>query len=120
MDAYYRITASTGSVWRPRGEENGGSVTEAYRGVEHVEHFDGGVFVGGASDVHRLDVRRVVEVDQFFGDLGDWEGANQVSKSGDKTYIKEWFIDCIFIGLILDGYKWLRSNFFIELYLVRF
>ena len=71
------------------GEENGGSVTEAYRGVEHVEHFDGGVFVGGASDVHRLDVRRVVEVDQFFGDLGDWEGANQVSKSGDKTYIKE-------------------------------
>ena len=77
MDAYYRIT---GSDWGPRGEENGPSVTEAYRGVEHVEHFDGGVFVGAARDVHRLDVRRVVEVDHFFGDLGDWKGASRVSK----------------------------------------
>ena len=57
---------------------------EAYRSVEHVEHFDGRVFAGGAGDVHRLDVCGVVEVDQFFGDLGDWQGASHVSKSGDK------------------------------------
>ena len=77
MDAYYRITGSTASDRGPSGEE-------AYRSVEHVEHFDGRVFAGGAGDVHRLDVCGVVEVDQFFGDLGDWQGASHVSKSGDK------------------------------------
>lgn len=40
-----------------------------YRPVESVQNLDGSVFAGGPRHVHRLDVRRVVEVDQLLGDL---------------------------------------------------
>ena len=47
-----------------------------YRVVKDIQHLDGSVFTGGSRDVHSLDVRRVVEVDQFFRDL--WEQTEQV------------------------------------------
>lgn len=40
-----------------------------YRVVKNFQNLDGGVFAGRSWDVHSLDVRRVIEVDQFFRDL---------------------------------------------------
>lgn len=50
--------------------------TMTYRVVKDIQHLDGSVFTGGSWDVHGLDVRRVVEVDQLFWDL--WEQSEQV------------------------------------------
>lgn len=55
-----------------------------YRSVENIQHLDGRVFAGRPWHINSFDVRRVVEVDQFFGDLRQqteqvhWSrGANQ-------------------------------------------
>lgn len=40
-----------------------------YRVVENLQDLDGSIFTGRAWDVDGLDVRRVIEGDQFFGDL---------------------------------------------------
>lgn len=41
----------------------------SYRFVEDIQHLDGAVFTGSPRHIHSLDVRRVVEIDQFFRDL---------------------------------------------------
>lgn len=50
-----------------------------YRFVEDIQHLDGAVFTGRPRHIHSLDVRRVVEIDQFFGDL--W-----IIRSGDGVF----------------------------------
>lgn len=40
-----------------------------YRLVEHIQDLDGSVFTRRPRDIQSLDVRRVVEVDQLFGNL---------------------------------------------------
>lgn len=64
--------------WRFSGTQCAGDLLEesgvvsftaaVERSVENVQHLDGGVFAGRPCDIHSFDVRRVVEVDQFFGD----------------------------------------------------
>lgn len=51
----------------------------SYRFVEDIQHLDGAVFSGRPRHIHSLDVRRVVEIDQFFGDL--W-----IIRSGDGVF----------------------------------
>lgn len=51
----------------------------SYRFVEDIQHLDGAVFTGSPRHIHSLDVRRVVEIDQFFGDL--W-----IIRSGDGVF----------------------------------
>lgn len=59
-------TQSAGDLFKERGVIS--LSTAVKRRVENIQHLDGGVFAGRPWDIHRLDVRRVVKIDQLFGD----------------------------------------------------
>lgn len=54
-----------------------------YCSVENLQHGNGRVFTGRPWHIHSLDIRRVVEVAQFFGDL--WTVESQAGCFRDTT-----------------------------------
>lgn len=61
-----------------RREEAGRSRVITYRGVKYIQNLDGSILAGRSGDIHGLDVRGIVEVDQLFGDL-------RVKNGGEKN-----------------------------------